>query len=312
MPHRGGQANPEDQALDLGVQEPGERSAPGQENISSTTSASRKCPTRPFCNACHIGYGWKDDTFDFTNRKSTSTAWSVTTPPATTRKPAGMAGHPAYKPMEIPPGSGKIIQPDDLKKVAQHVGKTSRDTCGACHFFGGGGDGVKHGDMDSSLASPGQGTRCAHGRARTRFRLRHLPHDRPATRCPAAAMRRPRRTRAVRACARQGGHQQPDHLPGLPRHRPHPVKAAQLNNHGDKLNDHTDKVACQTCHIPSFARGGVATKMSWDWSTAGKLTPEGKPFVTKGRQRPRHLRLEEGRLRPGRERRTRVPGSTAR
>ena len=42
----------------------------------------------------------------------------------------------------------------DLAKVAQKVGKTSRDTCGACHFFGGGGDGVKHGDMDSSLASP--------------------------------------------------------------------------------------------------------------------------------------------------------------
>ena len=28
------------------------------------------------------------------------------------------------------------------------------------------------------------------------------------------------------------------------------------------LNTHTDKLACQTCHIPAFARGGVPTKMS--------------------------------------------------
>ena len=40
---------------------------------------------------------------------------------------------------------------------------------------------------------------------------------------------------------------------------------------GIKLNDHTDRVACQTCHIPTFARGGVATKMDWDWRTAGKM-----------------------------------------
>ena len=47
--------------------------------------------------------------------------------------------------------------------------------------------------------------------------------------------------------------------------KPHPAKMA-------KLNEHTDKIACQTCHIPEFARG-QATKMTWDWSTAGKLTP---------------------------------------
>ncbi|HMV05025.1 MAG TPA: cytochrome C, partial [Accumulibacter sp.] len=48
-----------------------------------------------------------------------------------------------------------------------------------------------------------------------------------------------------------------------------------------KLNHHTDKIACQTCHIPAIARGGVATKMSWDWSTAGRLTPDGKPMIKK-------------------------------
>jgi octaheme c-type cytochrome (tetrathionate reductase family) len=46
-----------------------------------------------------------------------------------------------------------------------------------------------------------------------------------------------------------------------------------------KMNDHTDKVACQSCHIPTYARVNP-TKMSWDWSTAGKKK-NGKPYVEK-------------------------------
>jgi hypothetical protein len=49
----------------------------------------------------------------------------------------------------------------------------------------------------------------------------------------------------------------------------------------ERLNAHTAKVACQTCHIPAFARGGVPTKMVWDWSTAGQRGPDGKPLVKK-------------------------------
>jgi len=48
-----------------------------------------------------------------------------------------------------------------------------------------------------------------------------------------------------------------------------------------KLNDHTYRVACQTCHVPKFARGGIPTKMSWDWSTAGKMGSDGKPLTKK-------------------------------
>jgi octaheme c-type cytochrome (tetrathionate reductase family) len=35
------------------------------------------------------------------------------------------------------------------------------------------------------------------------------------------------------------------------------------------LNGHTDTVACQTCHIPAFAKE-FPTKVFWDWSTAGE------------------------------------------
>ena len=36
-----------------------------------------------------------------------------------------------------------------------------------------------------------------------------------------------------------------------------------------KLNDHGDAIACQTCHIPRFAKG-KPTMMFWDWSKAGR------------------------------------------
>ena len=39
---------------------------------------------------------------------------------------------------------------------------------------------------------------------------------------------------------------------------------------GIKLNGHNNKVACQTCHIPALARGGVATITDWDWRESGK------------------------------------------
>jgi octaheme c-type cytochrome (tetrathionate reductase family) len=232
-----------------------------------------------FCNGCHIGYGWKDDTFDFTKQENVDCLVCHDTT-GIYKKPAGLAGHPVYKAMELPAGSGIIVQPVDLKKVAQGVGKTSRDTCGACHFFGGGGDGVKHGDMDSSLSSPdkeldvhmdavGNDFTCATCHMTTGHQVPGSRYAPTAKDVGGPRIRGKKDTRNPTTCEACHGD------------RPHPVKAAQVNNHGDKLNDHARIIACQTCHIPSFARGSVATKMSWDWSTAGKLSPEGKPFVRK-------------------------------
>jgi len=48
-----------------------------------------------------------------------------------------------------------------------------------------------------------------------------------------------------------------------------------------RLNTHTARVSCQACHIPAFARGGKATKMWWDWSTAGQKNPDGSAIVIK-------------------------------
>jgi octaheme c-type cytochrome (tetrathionate reductase family) len=39
----------------------------------------------------------------------------------------------------------------------------------------------------------------------------------------------------------------------------------------EAINDH-ERVACQTCHIPTFAKG-LPTKVYWDWSVAGRDLP---------------------------------------
>ena len=50
-------------------------------------------------------------------------------------------------------GKKKFLVPD-YNLIAQKVGKTGKDNCGSCHFFGGGGNAVKHGDLDKSLSNP--------------------------------------------------------------------------------------------------------------------------------------------------------------
>lgn len=107
----------------------------------------------PRCTSCHIGYGWKDDTFDLSSEENVDCLVCHDTTGNYKKFPTG-AGHPNYEPEKWPPKTGKLRQPPDLAKIAQSVGKPSRSTCGACHFYGGGGDGVKHGHLDSSLLNP--------------------------------------------------------------------------------------------------------------------------------------------------------------
>ena len=148
-------------------------------------------------------------------RPRTSTAWSATTPPAPTRscRPA-----PAIRPIRTPScrrSRARSGRPWISRRSRRSVGPTSRATCGACHFFGGGGDHIKHGDLDSSLTAPKRADGRAHGGRRREHDLQRLPPRRrsmssPARRCrcrPPAAGRRStaptatpaRRTRRTRS-----------------------------------------------------------------------------------------------------------------
>ncbi len=224
-----------------------------------------------FCTACHIGYGWGDDKFDFTSERNVDCLVCHDTTGAYKKLP-GLAGHPNYETIEWPAHSGKFRPPTDLKRIAQNVGKTSRKNCGACHFRGGGGDAVKHGDLDSSLEEP------------ARYLDVHMDKDGlnfSCSECHATDAHAVSGSRYHPTAADEQGYL----IRGsIEKRNPTTCIACHDNKphkKGDKefalLNQHTEKLACQTCHIPAYARGDNYTKMTWDWSTLGEVDEEGHP-----------------------------------
>ena len=227
------------------------------------------------CTSCHIGYGWKDKNFDFTSQENVDCLVCHDTTDTYKKFPTA-AGHPNYKDKAFPKGSKKIWKAPDLSHVAQNVGKTRRKNCGACHFYGGGGDGVKHGDLDSSMTKPGKQLDVHMDADSLNFTCSECHttdgHDVKGSRFNIVAKDThgidiPGRDDKSRATC--------ESCHGMTPH------AVTINN---KINDHTDKVACVTCHIPTYARGGVATKMWWDWSTAGKKDADGKHIKMKNKE----------------------------
>lgn len=107
----------------------------------------------PRCISCHAGYGFKDASFDFSKAENVDCLVCHDTTGTYKKFPTG-AGHPVYEGEQKEFPKGNMWKPVDLLKVAQSVGRTTRSTCGACHFYGGGGDHVKHGDLDTSMVNP--------------------------------------------------------------------------------------------------------------------------------------------------------------
>jgi octaheme c-type cytochrome (tetrathionate reductase family) len=158
----------------------------------------------------------------------------------------------------------------DIQAAVQSVIRPERQNCGSCHFKGGGGDGVKHGDLDTSLTAPtkaldvhmgtdGRNFKCTRCHTTTLHNVAGRVYTRPAATDRKSLIENDLAAKIT--C--ESCHGSTPHEPGA------------------KVNDHTGKVACQTCHIPEFARVNP-TKMSWDWSQAGK-TRDGKPYEIKGK-----------------------------
>ena len=227
----------------------------GKKNIINNFCISIQS-NEPRCTSCHIGYGWEDNTFDFTASENIDCLVCHDTTGTYEKFPTG-AGYPTTTEREFPAGSGKIFEPPNLAEVAQSIGRTSRETCGACHFYGGGGDYVKHGDLDSSLLNPSY-----------ELDVHMSPEggDFTCTTCHVTENHDIAGSRYSNTIEDWQGCEDC-----------HTATPHEL----DSLNHHSERVACQTCHIPEFARGGLPTKMTWDWSTAGQLTSSGTPIVTK-------------------------------
>lgn len=222
----------------------------------------------PRCTSCHAGYGWKDKDFDFTNENLVDCLVCHDTTGSYQKFPTD-AGHPNYVPKEWPKGSGRILPAANLGHVARNVGRTSRASCGSCHFFGGGAEGVKHGLLDASLVkanrnmdvhmnASGANFSCSECHTTVNHQIAGRYYNLPAYE---------KREFVMRGSGQSALGCESCHGPA-----PHPGRA--------KLNEHTDKVSCQACHIPLLAPG-KPTKMWWDWSQAGRLDGRGQPLIKK-------------------------------
>jgi octaheme c-type cytochrome (tetrathionate reductase family) len=181
----------------------------------------------PRCTSCHAGYGWEDDRFDF---RATHLVDCLVCHEQTGGYRKGLAGLPE-----------KDV---DLLAAARSVGRPTRQNCGSCHFNGGGGDAVKHGDLDQSLLHP-----------ETRIDVHMGGHGFQCVDCHQGSRHRmPGRAMSVSV-------DNANHLSCTQCHEP-------ASHKDQRINSHERSVACQTCHVPYLAED-EGTKMSWDWSTAG-------------------------------------------
>ncbi|BCA81180.1 tetrathionate reductase family octaheme c-type cytochrome [Desulfuromonas sp. AOP6] len=206
----------------------GKKVAAGKRNVLNNYCTQIKS-NETSCNRCHAGYGFEDDSFDFSDKTRVDCLVCHDT---TGTYVKGDAGWPA--------------EGLNLLRIAQNVGAPVRDNCGACHFYGGGGDAVKHGDLDSSMSYPESKTDI------------HMGLDGQDFSC--------------QSCHVTKNHVIPGNSLGVS-----PGAASQLRcedchagavHQESRLNDHAANIACQTCHIPYYAKE-IPTKIWWDWSTAG-------------------------------------------
>ncbi len=190
------------------------------------------------CAKCHIGFGMGDN-FDASDEKNIDCLVCHDNS-ETYAKGNEMGGAPDVN--------------VNLSEVARNVGLPKRTNCGVCHFFGGGGNNVKHGDLEKAMFEPDKETDI------------HMAIEGMNMECIS--------------CHKSEKHNISGKMYSLSSMNRNRSTCEQC--HGDKphddrtINNHLYKVACQTCHIPVYAKVN-STKTEWDWSTAGQLR-DGEPF----------------------------------
>jgi len=228
----------------------------GKNNLTINNFCINLNGNEPRCTSCHIGYGWKDKNFDFTDM----TQIDCLVCHDTTGK---------YK--KSPAGAGMPDPTVDLVEVAKAVGRPSRANCGSnCHFMGGGGDAVKHGDMSGNLKNPS--TTCDVHMGTDKEGMNFKCQDCHKTRNHMIS------GRSISVPAVEGDLS----CEYCHTDKPHVADSRLTAYH---LNKHSEHVACQTCHIPIYSKCRP-TKVHWDWSTAGqdikgKKDKYGKPTYAK-------------------------------
>jgi octaheme c-type cytochrome (tetrathionate reductase family) len=184
------------------------------------------------CTTCHAGYGWSDASYDFDNPDNVDCLICH-------------ADMNLYAKSE----NGNPADGVDLLAAARSVRAPTRENCGYCHFDGGGGNGVKHGDLDESLYFPN---------AELDVHMGKLGFE-------------------CTECHRTINHQIAGRSISVSVDSADQISCTDCHStapHRDeRIDAHVASVACQACHVPAMALENP-TKVFWDWSTAGQDLPE--------------------------------------
>lgn len=186
------------------------------------------------CMTCHAGYGWENPRENLSDPLNVD---CLACHAETSEYAKGKYGNPA--------------EGIDLLAAARSVRMPTRENCGQCHFDGGGGNGVKHGDLDESLYFPSENIDVHMGREDFLCTDCHWTEDHVIL-----------------------GRMVVDNYTIDPSEQVACTNCHVEQPHADeRVNSHTQSVACQTCHIPAMAVKDP-TKTYWDWSTSGQDRPE--------------------------------------
>lgn len=217
------------------------------------------------CAGCHVGNGQKPSA-EPTNAQLANIDCLMCHQANYARKAAGpyeqvpaigQDGQPRMLTLPVENAAGFHFMPDETKmtisivEAARTAGPTTRATCLRCHANAGGGDGTKRGDLSSADVNPspqhdihmspqGEDMTCAACHDAGNHRVSGRGLDLRQNDTPDAL-----------TCARCHGE------------RPH---GDYDPRDGESRDAHAARVACQTCHIPTYAKD-VSTETARDWRT---------------------------------------------
>ncbi len=176
------------------------------------------------CSSCHAGYGWENKDFDFTDQNNVDC----------------IICHDNTGTYKKAKGKGGTVSPKvNLNKVAQNVGPTKSKNCIKCHAKGGGGNNVKHGDLDMDMTDPDICTKEIDV---------HMAKDGANLTCSQCHITNQHDIKGEVPLSNSNTLSHADN-------RATCIECHTAKPHNKPLlNDHYNKVACQTCHIPTYAK----------------------------------------------------------
>lgn len=210
----------------------------------------------PVCGTCHVGRGLRPDDSGATY----------------TNIDCLMCHNEEYavQRVRLADGSMGVGVPSDT--MVQNLHRPNRANCLACHAKAGGGDGVKRGDFslataansdpnfDVHMNTTGADLDCQSCHVFENHRVIGKGSDLRPTDDPARGSEV-----SCTTC--------------------HAGKDTSTGHDTTKINDHVARVACQTCHIPLYAKAATEIQRDWqrhaDGSPADGVSGPGHPFTVK-------------------------------